>query len=95
MLLTQKPGGVTTHEQNILWSMAELRKGLYAQASTTAHPHKVLESQGYYPSDVLSVTELKTIDGGDRHAVRLLIPVDSDYYGSGNPVWEFAGTIAP
>jgi hypothetical protein len=94
MLLTATPPGITTHEQNILWSLSELRKQLYSQSTSTAHPHQVIEAQGYYPSDVVAIQEIRSVDGGSRHVLRVLMPVSPDYYGSASPVWTFAGEIA-
>lgn len=94
MLLTNKPSTVLTHEQNILWSVSEILKTLTNQPENTVAPLKLTESEGYYPSDVIGITPIQTKDGGSRHIIRLLVPVDPEYYGSPLPVWNFAGAMA-
>ena len=54
---------------------------------------QVIEAQGFYASEVLSVTPIRTVDGGDRHIVRLLLPVSADFYGASRPVWEFSSDV--
>lgn len=90
MLLTTKPASVDTHEENIIWSVAQL---LMAQAASGTLPLQVTEQGGYYASDVISVTPIRTVDGGFRHVVRVLMPVNPGFYGSNIPVWEFVGQI--
>lgn len=90
MQLTPKPLSVDTHEENILWSTAELIK---AQAASGVLPLQITEQGGYYASDVISVTPIRTVDGGYRHVVRILMPVNPGFYGSNIPVWEFVGQI--
>jgi hypothetical protein len=94
MLLTPKPSTVLTHEQNILWSVAAILERLSTRPENPKTPLKLTESEGYYPSDVVSVTPINTKDGGARHVVRLLIPVSGEYYGSSSPVWMFATNMA-
>lgn len=90
MLLTPKPASVTTHERNILWSVAAL---IGAQASSGLLPPKIIEADGYFPADIVQVTPIRTVDGGYRHVVRVLMPVNPAFYGSTIPVWEFVGDI--
>ena len=90
MLLTPKPASVDTHEENILWSVAELMK---AQAASGTLPLQITEQGGYFASDVISVLPIRTVDGGYRHVIRILMPVNPGYYGSNIPVWEFVGQI--
>lgn len=90
MLLTTRPAAVTTHEENLLWSFTEL---LRASNSSGAAPTQVTEANGFYPSDVLTTTPIRTVDGGYRHILRVLMPVSPLYYGSSTPVWDFAGNI--
>lgn len=90
MLLTPRSTTVTTHEENIMWSVSELIQGQHANGLA---PTQITEANGYYPSDVITVTPIRTVDGGYRHVVRILMPVDPLYYGSSTPVYEFAGNI--
>lgn len=90
MLLTPRPSEVTTHEMNILWSVATL---IQAQANSTTPPPRIIEAEGYFPSDIISVTPIRTVDGGYRHVTRLLMPVNPAFYGSAIPVWRFVGDI--
>lgn len=95
MLLTPRPADITTHEQNILWSFAQLKTALAAATVSAEYPKQVIESQGYYASEIVSIQEIASVDGGPRHILRVLMPVSPDYYGSSNPVWKFAKSIAP
>lgn len=90
MLLTPKPLSVDTHEENIMWSVAELVK---AQAASGVLPLQITEQGGYYPSDTISAVPIRTVDGGYRHVVRILMPVNPGFYGSNIPVWEFVGQL--
>lgn len=90
MLLTPRPSEVTTHEINIMWSLAKL---IQAQASATTAPPRIVEAEGYYPSDIISVTPIRTVDGGYRHVTRILMPVNPAFYGASQPVWQFVGDI--
>lgn len=90
MLLGTKPTAVTTHERNIIWSASTL---IGAQASSGLLPPKVVEADGYFASDIIQITPIRTIDGGYRHVVRLLMPVNPAFYGAAIPVWEFTGDI--
>ena len=94
MLLTPKPATVLTHEQNILWSASELRKTLVSQPSNDTAPRKIIEAEGYYASDTISIQEITPPASTPRHVVRLLMPIAPGYYGASQPVWEFAGTLA-
>ena len=93
MLLTPLPTDVTTHEQNILWSFTKLKTALAAATLSVTNPKQVIESQGYYASEIISIQEIASVDGGPRHILRILMPVKPEYYGSSNPVWKFAGVI--
>lgn len=90
MLLGTKPATVTTHERNIIWSVATL---IGTQASSGLLPPKIIEAEGYFPSDIIQVSPIRTVDGGYRHVVRLLMPVNPAFYGAAIPVWEFTGDI--
>lgn len=90
MQLTTKPTTVTSHERNILWSVAAL---ISAQANSGLQPPRILEAEGYFPSDIVQVTPIRTVDGGYRHVVRVLLPVNPAFYGAAIPVWEFVGDI--
>ena len=90
MLLTTRPATVLTHEENLMWSFTELVR---AQNSSGTAPTQITEANGYYPSDVLTSTPIRTVDGGYRHVLRVLMPVSPLYYGSTTPVFKFAGNI--
>lgn len=90
MLLTPKPASVTTHEENIMWSVCSL---ISAQANSGLQPPRIIEADGYFASDIVQVTPIRTVDGGYRHVVRLLMPVNPAFYGAAIPVWEFVGDI--
>lgn len=94
MLLSSRPSEITTHEQNILWSFSQLKTKLAASSASTAYPLQITEAQGYYPSEIVSVQEIASVDGGPRHVLRILMPVSPEYYGSPIPVWRFAKSIA-
>lgn len=90
MILTTRPSTVTTHEENLMWSLTEL---IRAQHASGTAPTQITEANGYYPSDVITTTPIRTVDGGYRHVVRVLMPINPQYYGSTTPVYEFAGNI--
>ena len=90
MLLTTRPAAVTTHERNILWSVATL---IAAQANSGLQPPKIIEADGYFPGDIIQVSPIRSVDGGYRHIVRLMMPVNPAFYGASIPVWEFCGDI--
>lgn len=90
MILTPRPATVTTHERNIIWSVSSL---IGVQAASGLQPPKIVEADGYYGSDIVQVTPIRTVDGGYRHVVRVLVPVNPAFYGSNIPVWEFVGDI--
>ena len=94
MLLTPKPASVLTHEQNILWSTSELRKILVSQPVNDTAPRKIIEAEGFYASDVISIQEITPPESTPRHVVRLLMPIAPGYYGASQPVWEFSGVLA-
>lgn len=90
MLLTTRPSTVTTHERNIIWSICSL---ISAQANSGLAPGKIIEADGYFESDLIQVTPIRTVNGGYRHVVRILVPVNPAFYGAALPVWEFVGDI--
>ena len=90
LLPPTRPTSVTTHERNIIWSVAELIK---AQAAGGALPLQITEQYGYFPSDTISALPVRTVDGGYRHVIRLLMPINPGFYGSNIPVWEFVGQL--
>lgn len=90
LLPPTRPASIDTHEENIIWSVAELIK---AQAASGALPLQITEQYGYFPSDLIQSTPIRTVDGGYRHVVRILMPVNPGFYGSNIPVWEFVGQL--
>ncbi len=96
MLLGTKPSSVLTHEQNIAWSLSEIIKELENPSLSNApFPLQVTESQGYYPSEVISVQPVRTVDGGFRHIYRILMPISAASYSGSKAVWDCVGSIAP
>lgn len=93
MLMTPRPLDITTHEENILWSFTQIKTNLSAATISTQYPKQIIEAQGYYASEVVSVQEISSVDGGPRHILRILMPVVPAYYGSSNPVWKFVRSI--
>jgi hypothetical protein len=73
-----------------MWSLTELIK---AQHSSGTAPTQITEANGYYPSDVITCTPIRTVDGGYRQVVRILMPMSPLYFGSSTPAYEFAGNI--
>lgn len=94
MLLTPKPNTVLTHEQNIMWSISVLRGMLNSQPVNTTAPRKIVEAEGFYASDVISIQDINPPADDPHQVLRILMPVTPDYYGSSRPVWEFAGNLA-
>lgn len=94
MLLTPRPTDILTHEQNILWSVSEIRKILVSQPENTTAPRKIIEAEGYYASEVVSIQEISPPASYPRHVVRLLMPIAPGYYGASQPVWKFVGALA-
>lgn len=90
MLLGTKPAAVTTHERNIIWSVCSL---ISAQANSGLLPSQITEANGFFASDLIQTTPIRTVDGGYRHVIRILMPVNPAYYGASIPVWEFVGDI--
>ena len=90
MLLTPKPGSVAKHEQNILWSYAEICR---RQNESGFLPDRIIETEGFFASDVMNLTPIHTIDGGYRQILRILLPVNPGYLGASIPIWEFVGDI--
>jgi hypothetical protein len=95
MILGTIPPEIQTKEAMIVWAFSGLRSALKDSVPTPQYPEKITEAAGYFPSDILAVQELSTIDGGERHIIRILMPVDPQYYGSTTPVWQFVGTVVP
>jgi hypothetical protein len=96
MLLGPKPATVLTHEQNIAWSLSEIISELENPTLSDAlFPVQVTESQGYYPSEVISVQPVRTVDGGFRHIYRVLMPIAAASYAGSKAVWDFVKPIAP
>ena len=77
-----------------MWSARELRKALLVSPDNLLAPKKVIEAEGYYASDVISIQEISPPIGPPRHIIRILVPVNPEYYGASQPVWEFAGALA-
>ena len=94
MLLTPRPTDILTHEQNILWSVSEIRKILVSQPDNNTAPRKIVEAEGYFASDVISIQEISPPASYPRHVLRVLMPIAPGYYGATQPVWKFAGSLA-
>lgn len=90
MLLTPHPTTVTTHERNILWSMCSLISG---QNNTGFLPAQIVEQNGYFPSEMIALNPIRSVDGGYRQVGRILLPVNPSYLGAAIPIWEFCGEI--
>lgn len=90
MLLTPLATGILTNERALLFYYSRLKtqavSGGFAVPQITEYP-------GYAPSEMLKNDEISTVDGGYVHALRILVPVNPSYYGSAQPVWNFAGVI--
>lgn len=95
MVIGTIPPDIATKEQLLVWVVSEIRADIAANSPTATYPAKITEAQGYYPSDVISIQEISTIDGGDRHILRILMPVDPAYYGASNPVYQYCGLLRP
>jgi chorismate mutase len=93
MLLGTIPPEILTKEAMIVWAVATLREGMVDAVDSPAFPKKITETNGFFPSDVISLQELNTVDGGYRHVIRVLMPVDPSYYGGSNSVWQYAETL--
>lgn len=93
MLLGTIPPEILTKEALIVWAFAELRAAQVAAIDSPAYPKQITETHGFFPGDTLSIQDIHTVDGGYRHILRAVIPVDPAYYGSPNPVWQFAETL--
>lgn len=90
MLLTPFPVEVTTNEAGIMFLVAKL---IQAQASAGTLPLQITEQAGYYPSDLITAVPLRTVDGGNRQVIRILMPVNAGYFGSSLPIWQFTGQL--
>jgi len=92
MLLTPPAVGVNTNERAILFYytrlLAQAVQGGFAIPSLTEFP-------GYAPTEQLTHNGISTVDAGYVQALRILIPVNPQFYGSPSPVWNFAGIIVP
>lgn len=95
MIIGTIPPSIATMEQLITWGISELRRELSEANPTAQYPAKITEAQGYFPSDVIAIQEVSTVDGGSRHILRVLMPVSPAYYGASAPVHEFCGLILP
>lgn len=94
MKLSVTPPTVLEHEQNILYSISEIRKMLASQPINDVCPRRVIESEGYAGSDVANIQEILCPDGVTRLVARVLIPVDRAWMGAAAPIWTFAGKVA-
>ena len=90
MLLPTVPSSVDTCEEMIMFCVAKL---IQAQASSGALPLQITEQFGYFPSELITSVPLRTVDGGNRQVVRILMPVNAGYFGSNIPIWEFTGQL--
>lgn len=90
MLLPTIPVEVTTCEAAIMFLTAKL---IQAQASAGALPLQITEQYGYYPSELITCLPLRTVDGGNRQVLRILMPVNAGYFGSNLPIWQFTGQL--
>ena len=89
MRLTPNDPSVVTHEQQIMFSVCKL----IAEKSRLGLDLRLTESEGYYSSQQISVQVVPTVDAGECHVIRVVIPVRSNFYGSASPVWNFADEI--
>lgn len=90
MLLPTPPASVDTCEEMIMFCVSKI---IQAQAAAGSLPLQITEQYGYFPSDTVTSVPLRTVDGGYRQVVRLLIPVNPGYFGSNIPIWEFTGQL--
>lgn len=95
MVIGTIPADIATKEQLIVWAVAEIRRELAAANASVQYPKQITEAQGYFPSDVIAIQEISTVDGGSRHILRVLMPVSPAYYGADAPVYQFCGQILP
>jgi hypothetical protein len=93
MLLGTVPPEVLTKEAMIVWAFATLRQAMNDAPDSPAYPKRITETAGFFPSEVIQIQELSTVDGGPRHILRVVMPIDPNYYGSSSPVWQFAETL--
>ena len=89
MRLTPFDSTVLTHEQGIMFHFAKL----IAEKTRLGIDLRLTESEGYYSSQQISVQTVSTVDAGDCHILRIVIPVRANYYGSALSVWQFAEEI--
>lgn len=95
MIIGTIPPDIATMEQLITWGVSELRRELSEANPSAQYPQRITEAQGYFPSEVIAIQEISTIDGGSRHILRILMPVAAAYYGANQPVYQFCGQILP
>lgn len=95
MVIGTIPADIATKEALLVWTVAEMRKEIMQATPTAQYPQTITEAQGYFPSDVISIQEIKTVDGGSRHILRVLMPVNPAYYGASQSVYQFAGLMLP
>lgn len=95
MILGTIPSDIATKEALLVWVVGEMRREIFEANPSAQYPQKVTEAQGFFPSDVVSIQEISSVDGGPRHVLRVLMPVNPAYYGASNPVYQYAGLLQP
>lgn len=89
MRLTPIDVTVLTHEQAIIFHFVKL----IAEKTRLNLDLRLTESEGYYSSQQISVQTVSTVDAGECHVLRIVIPVRPNYYGAASSVWNFAEEI--
>lgn len=89
MRLTPIDPTVLTHEQAIIFHFTKLIE----EKTRLGLDLRLTESEGYYSSQQISVQVVPTVDAGECHVLRIVIPVRSNFYGAPSPVWNFADEI--
>ena len=89
MRLVPLDSTVLTHEQAIMFHFVKL----IHERTRLSLDLRLTESEGYYSSQQISVQTVNTVDAGECHVLRIVIPVRANYYGASAPVWQFAEEI--
>lgn len=89
MRLTPIDPTVLTHEQAIIFHFVKL----IHEKTRLSLDLRLTESEGYYSSQQISIQTVSTVDAGECHVLRIVIPVRANYYGSSSPVWNYADEV--
>lgn len=89
MRLTPIDPTVLTHEQGIIFHFCKLIE----ERTRLGLDLRLTESEGYYSSQQISVQVVSTVDAGECHILRIVIPVRSNFYGAAVPIWNFAEEV--